>query len=750
MTSRGAGIGAFLAILGTALMALLLVPSGRAEAETAAPISGRVVIVGVPGLMWSDIDRTTTPALWGLTKDGSAAALSVRTTRTNTCPTDGWLTVSAGQRSRLQHANCALPAAPILPGERSPTGPPPRDGAVAPGWPAMKSDNADTNYHARIGLLGDAVKAAGGCTMAVGPGAVFGAGDGGGRVDRYVAAPDQVSAADWARCPLTAVDVDDLFRAYIDAGVDAEGDQILLSPRKRAAAAAAADRRVAQAMAGVPDGTTVLLAGLSDVGPDPHLRVALALSKTGDGARRYGPGYMTSGATRQDGLVTLTDLTATTLNLLGLKQPEAAVGSVWGPQPSKASTQERVEALEDENVAAQAIRSVQTSFYWVLFAAQLVLYGIAALALRRLGDDRSSRARILGGTRVIALLGGAAPGASFLAGLLPWWRAGNATPILICTVLGFAGLLTGVALAGPWRRSAFAPGLVITLVTAVVLAVDVMTGSHLQMNTLMGYTALVAGRFYGFGNQAFSLFAVAAILTAAWLTEYPLRAGRRRLALGIVVAIGAFAVAVDGLPAWGSDFGGVLAMVPAFAVLALMVTGQRVSPLRLGLFCVAGAVLVLFISYLNSKSDNPTHLGRFWLDVMDGDAWGVIGRKFDAMLNSVGYWHLTLPLAAAIAFLFFVLARPTRWRVSLLQRAYEHSVTMRPALLCALTVGVIGTLVNDSGTVILSVSFSLATPLMLAAGVRALEIDLWNEDSEPPAPRESAAGSREPRSAEQR
>ncbi|MFI0486361.1 hypothetical protein [Actinomadura sp. 9N215] len=747
MTSRGTKIAMFLAILVATLTASALAPPASAARAEGAAIGGRVVVVGVPGLKWSDIDREKTPALWELTAGGSAASLSVRTTRVNTCPTDAWLTLSAGQRSRLPNGNCALPAAPILPGQPSATGPPPVGGAVAPGWPAIKSDNADTNYHAQIGLLGDAVHGAGGCTMAVGPGAVFGAGDGGGRVDRYVPTPDKATAADWARCPLTAVDVDDLFRAYIDAGVDLKGEQEPLSERKRAAAAAAADRRVGQVVAGVPDGTTVLLAGLSDVSVEPHLRVAIAQTK-GEGG--YKAGYMTSSATRQDGLVTLTDLTATAMKLLGLRQPKEAVGSVWRSQPTSRPTPERVEELEDEDVAAQAIRSVQTSFYWVLFATQLVLYGIAALALRRVGGDRKSRARILGGTRVIALLGGAATGASFLAGLLPWWRASHATPVLICTVLGFAGLLTGLALAGPWRRSAFAPGLVITLVTALVLALDVMTGSSLQLNTLMGYTALVAGRFYGFGNQAFSLFAVAAILTAAWLTEFPLRAGRKTVALGIVAAIGAFAVAVDGLPSWGSDFGGVLAMVPAFAMLGLMVTGRRVSPLKLGLFCLAGAALVLLISYLNSKSANPTHLGRFWQDLMDGDAWGVIVRKFNAMLNSLGYWHLTLPLAAAIGFLFFVLARPTRWRVSLLQRAYEHSVTMRPALLCALTVGVIGMLVNDSGVVILSVAFSLATPLMLAAGVRALEIDLWNADSEPPAPPESPSASTEQRSAERR
>ncbi|MEU5995612.1 hypothetical protein ABZ806_42115 [Spirillospora sp. NPDC047418] len=741
MMPRGTKIVVFLATLAAVLTGVL----GWAPAQAAAPAdarahagaaaTGRVVIVGVPGLMWSDITREGTPALWGLAGDGAAAGLSVRTTRVNTCPTDGWLSVSAGQRSRLPHGDCALPAAPILPGQDSPTGPPPPGGAIAAGWPAIKSDNAGTNYHAEIGLLGDAVQKAGGCTLAVGPGAVFGVGNGGGRVDRYAASPDKVTAADWARCPLAAVDVDDLFRAYIDAGVDPHGDQVLLSDGKRAAAAAAADRRVAQVVKGVPQGTTILLAGLSDIGTVPHLRVAIA---AGDG---YAPGFMTSSATRQEGLVTLTDVTATTLKLLRLPQPKQAVGSVWKAQPSKASTLERVEALVDEDVAAQAIRSVQTSFYWVLFATQLVLYGIAVLALRRLGGDRRSRARILGGTRVIALLGGAAPGASFLAGLLPWWRAEHPTPVLICTVLGFAGLLTGVALAGPWRRSVVVPGLVLTGVTTTVLALDVMTGSNLQLNTLMGYTALVAGRFYGFGNQAFSLFAVAAILTAAWLTEWPLRQGRKAVAVGIVAVIGVLAVLVDGLPAFGSDFGGVLAIVPAFAMLGLMVAGQRVSAPRLGIFFVAGAAIVLFISYLNAQSANPTHLGRFWQDLMDGDAWGIVTRKFNAMLNSLGYWPYTLAVAAAVVFLFFVLARPTRWRVSLLQGAYKHSRSMRPALICALAVGVIGTLVNDSGVVILSVAFSLATPLMLAAGLRSLEIDLRNADTPPPAPSESRGAS---------
>ena len=335
-------------------------------------------------MLWSDVSEENTPALWGMTAEGSAASLSVRTTTGQHLPDRrvadavGGAAVPAAAR-RLRAARRPRPARAGLP-----TGPPPEGGAIAPGWPAIKSDNAGTNYQAQIGLLGDAVQEAGGCTLAVGPGAVFGLGNGGGRVDRYVASPDKVTAADWARCPLAAVEVDDLFRAYLDAGVDARGEQIPLSDADRAKAAAAADRRVGQVLTGLPEGTTVLLAGLSDIGVDPHLRVAIAKGPAADGT--YGPGYMTSGATRQDGLVTLTDLTSTTLRLLGLERPKQAVGSVWRPEPSADTTAERVEALEDQNVAAQAIRH----------RPDLVLLGAvrdAARPVRHRGDRAAARRR---------------------------------------------------------------------------------------------------------------------------------------------------------------------------------------------------------------------------------------------------------------------------------------------------------------------------------------------------------------------
>ena len=57
------------------------------------------MLIGTGGISWSDVDQQTTPNLWQLLRDGSSAALSVRSVYSNTCPIDGWLGVSAGARA---------------------------------------------------------------------------------------------------------------------------------------------------------------------------------------------------------------------------------------------------------------------------------------------------------------------------------------------------------------------------------------------------------------------------------------------------------------------------------------------------------------------------------------------------------------------------------------------------------------------------------------------------------------------------
>jgi hypothetical protein len=671
------------------------------------------VLIGVPGLMWSDLSPGRTPALWNLTGGGAGAALSTRTTGSSTCPADGWLTVSAGQRARMLHGNCSLPPGPKVSGTVV------GGGASVPGWSAIKKDNADTAYEAQIGLLGDAVHRSGDCTMAVGPGGVFGTADGSGKVDRYYPAVESVPASAWAQCGLTAVDVDDIFRAFISVGVDARGVQQPVTPDQRIKAVQTADQRIGRVLAALPADTAVLVAGISDATATPHLHVAL---------RKGQKGYLTATSTRRTGLVALTDVTSTVLATLGIEQPAKAVGSDWRTVGSQDSVRAKVSNLADQDVAAQAISRWGGTFFIVLFAVELLLYALGTLAVR---GRRAS-----GPTRVLALAVAAAPIATFLTNLVPWWRAGSPGSALLGCVLGITALVTTVSLAGPWRRSVVVPGLIVAGLSGAVLGLDVVTGSRLQLNSFMGYSALVGGRFYGFGNMAFAVFGTGMLLSAAWLAELVSR-GDRRIALTVVVVIGLVAMALDGSPSWGADFGGVLAIVVATAVLGLMVAGRRVSVTKVGLFGLAGLAAVLAIAFADALRPpaQQTHLGKFWGQLQSGDAVGIVTRKFSAMLASLGYWQFTAVTIGALLFLYAV-----EHRAGALARTFDHSPVTRPALCSVLTLAVLGMLMNDSGVEVPALTLTVVVPLLLAASLRALELDgadvgAGTAAPRPPAPR---------------
>ena len=88
--------------------------AGTARAAQSPPAAHPVVLVGIPGLRWSDVSAAATPTLWRLAGAGSVGNLVVHATSSLTCPADGWLTLNAGARAgapRPHSGTCtALPA----------------------------------------------------------------------------------------------------------------------------------------------------------------------------------------------------------------------------------------------------------------------------------------------------------------------------------------------------------------------------------------------------------------------------------------------------------------------------------------------------------------------------------------------------------------------------------------------------------------------------------------------------------------
>ncbi|WP_285591062.1 hypothetical protein [Herbidospora sp. NBRC 101105] len=652
---------------------------------------GQVALIGVPGLMWSDVTESDTPNLWRLAGESAVGSLSVKAVGTITCPYDGWLTVSAGIRSAVG-SRCGLPPEPVEGTNR----------LHEFGWFASV---AGVPTAGSVGVLPG--------TTAVGPGAVLALSDAQGSVDRYHATVDQV--ADWS-APVIAVDVDTLIRPYIDADGKLSREPEAVAAADRAAAVRQADAQVGAVLANLPATATVLVAGLADHGSVPHLRVAMMRAPGTTGTSLLG-----SGSTHRDDMIILPDLTATLFSAAG--QAAAIPPTVIG-QPLRAGEpiplDEAVDRLRNADTAGQTIRNMGGIFFTTLAVLQVLFYGAAFLLLRR----RSA----LGVVRVAAVALASIPVSTYLINLTPWEAGPAPTLTLVGGLVACDVVLTVLALrAARFTRpeNILAPLIVVAGVTAAVLLGDLLSGTHLQLNSVMGYTGVVGARYYGLGNIPFALLATAVLLVATAVADTLVRHGRRPLAVGLIAGLGVFAMILGGWPGVGSDFGGVIAFVPGIAVAALIVAGRRVSVWKLGLFCVAGGVTVLAIAYLDYRRPpgSRTHLGRFVGQIFDGTFWPVIARKLDAMLGTLLSPNLMPVVIAAVAFLVFAVLRPGAATAGVLPVAFERAPTLKAGLLGALVSGGVGMLVNDSGAAVLSMALALAVPLVLSAGIRAIQLD---------------------------
>ena len=735
---------ALTAALVTGLAVLVGAPAHAAEPD-AAP--GPVVLVGVTGLRWDDIGSLTTPALWGLSREGSVGTVTTRSVRSRACPADGWLAVSAGNRAADLPAEDGTCRTLRDPGE---------SGQV-PGWEDYRTAAAGESYRARLGLLGGELERSGTTATGIGPGAAIALADADGvpvgthlrmpaqqrdlqRAVREAAATSQLVVVDagvvrdpgWATAarpstptPTVAPGEEEDPGLGLGGTQELPGSESIVEPT-RAQQAVTIDAHVDAVLDGLR-GTdaTVLVVSLADSG-----RVALQLAAaTGPrpGGDAYGASLLTSGSTRQQGLVQTVDVTPTLLSLLGLPDVPTIPGAQIVPTPGPATGGARVARVLDIQEEASAITRVHGAFSARMVLSQAALFLVAAVVLLLRGrTDRAPLRPALRALQVAALALGAAPVASFLAGTVPWWRADRPATAFWAVVVGWVAVVTAVALAGPWRRYVLGPAGVVAGVTVGVILVDAVTGSNLLVDSPLGAHRILAARFYGMSNQAFALALAAGVLVAVVVADALLRRGHRRAAVAAVAGIGLAIVVVNGSPSWGADFGGPPALLVAFAMLAVAVSGRRVSWRTVLIVCAVGGAVVLGFAYLDwlRPAADRTHVGRFLDTVIDGGLWDVVWRKLSVNLRVLTSWRYLVLAIGGVALVLLVLVGPRPRRGALmgegsplagLQRAVP---LLRPAVAATGVALTVGFLMNDSGIIVPAMGIAVAVPCLVAAAAQ--------------------------------
>jgi hypothetical protein len=672
--------------LAAGLLAALLIPGAAAlaanpaDARTPAAAPARhVVVVGLSGLRWNDVSPTGTPTLWRLAGQGSVGSLVDHAVQALSCPADGWLTLNGGARAQSDHSGAGCGTFPAV----DPAG----AGATVPALPALITYNRQFHNDPSWGLLGRAA----GCTTAVGPGAALALADPSGHVASYLPSPSDLSAAVLSRCPLTVVDLGNL--GYTE----------------RTSALAAADAQLRRLVAELPPDTTLLVTAPGSVTEPPHLQVALV-----DGAG-YQAGLLESSSTRQPGLVVLTDVTPTVLGWLGHTVASGLVGAQL-TRGDRGPLDAVTRSLVARDTAEQVWLSTHDGFFWAYALADAAVLAVITLAFW--GAAEKQRERRARGWRVAGVFAASVPVGTFLANLMPWSQAAHPAVVLYAVAAGLAAIVGLAALSGPWRRDPFAPFGVICLFTLIVLGIDVMTRSRLQLETPFGLSVLEGGRFYGIGNEALGIYGITALVAAVWLAavarrRYP---SSRRPALAAVSVVAVFAVVASGWPGFGAKVGGTLAMVPCFALLLMAVAGIRLNWRRVLLVAVSGlALFAVFalISYfapVTGRSD----IGAFAGDVLHGHAGSVLLRKVHANLGTLSVSAFSPLIPAVVLVTGLMLWRPGWFGLKTVPRAFAAKPQLRRVLAVLWLMPVLGWLADDSGVIVPAAALPLALPLAIA------------------------------------
>ena len=691
---------ALVACLLAVLAVFVVVGSSPASAQTTATTPVRhVVVVGISGLRWSEVTPAATPTLWRLAGQGSVGSLVDYAVLPLTCPADAWLTLNAGARAQSDHTNAACGAFPAV----DPAG----TGAVVPAMGSLEAYNNHFHNSPDWGLLAKGVP---GCATAVGPGAALALADSSGRVASYLPSAAGLTAGVLGRCPLTVVDLGTIGYA------------------ERSSVLASLDAQLARIVADLPAGSTLLVTAPGATAKPPHLQLALV-----DGPG-YQAGLLDAASTRQPGLVVLTDLTPTVLGWLGQAVsastvsastvsastgPPGAVGAqiTRGDRGSLTST---VRSLVGRDAAEQVWRDTHEEFFWAYALADAVV--LAGIGLAFWGPTEEKRRRRAQWWRVAGVFAASVPVATFLANLVPWSLSAHPAAWLYAVSVALAASIALAALLGPWRRDPLAPFGAVCLFTLVVLGIDVMTGSRLQLETPFGLSVLEAGRFYGIGNEALGIYGISGLVAAGWLALVALRRSAssgpssRRPAVLAVAVVAAFAVFASGWPGFGGKVGGTIAMVPCFLLLAMAVGGVRLNWRRLLLVLASGLALFAVFALINyfvpitGKSDICSFAGSS----LHGHSGGLLLRKINSNIGSLSVNAFSPLIPIVVVLTGLMLWRPAWFGLKTAPRAYAAEPLMRALMGVIWLLPVLGWFADDSGVIVPAAALPFALPLGIA------------------------------------
>lgn len=441
---------------------------------------------------------------------------------------------------------------------------------------------------------------------------------------------------------------------------------------------------------------------------------SVAASDTGTA----GTGVLYTSTTRAAGLATLADVRGLVLNARIYLDPKVVPpANITLPELSVTPVASVAEACsvitEQQRHASSALRA-NSRWYQVfhLFA----YLAIGALIVWVFASRYSRRwTNSWWVVRLLSLIAFTMLPTALILNWIPWWNLPGADSAVgaIGIALALTAVITAVLVASLWRSSHAVA--ILAGISLCILALDIILGSAHQRNGFMGSLVLSSRRYYGISNRTYIILIAGALLALLPVLQ---RFWGQRRAAWITAGLGVAVLLIDALPGWGADFGGPPGILLAFGIVALIASGVRLRWWHAGLWVLLTLTVMGAIGWLSRGSDS--HIGNFWSNLGSTESRELIAGKVRDVLRSFANNLSTVVLLGVVAAVI-VAAMIIAKRRQLSRPQWVSSLdqlTDVPALrVVALGIFlgmVVAVPINDSGMMIVKESIYLVLPALSA------------------------------------
>ncbi len=467
----------------------------------------------------------------------------------------------------------------------------------------------------------------------------------------------------------------------------------------------------------------------------PGLALTGGESAAASDAGTAGAGVLYTSTTRAAGLATLADVRGLVLNARRYLDPKLVPpANITLPELKVnpvASVAEACSVITEQQRHASSALRANSRWYQVFHLLSYLAIGALIIwAFASRGSRRLANSWWV--VRLLGLIAFAMLPAALILNWIPWWNlpGTDSTIGAIAVALALTAVIAA-ALVGILWRSPHAVS-ILAGISFFILALDIVLGSAHQRNGFMGSLVLSSRRYYGISNRTYIILIVGALLALLPVLQ---RFWGQRRAAWVTAGLGVAVLLIDALPGWGADFGGPPGIILAFGIVALMAAGVQLRWWHAGVWVVLTLGVMGAIGWFSRGSDS--HIGNFWSNLGSSESQELIAGKVRDVLRSFeNNLGVVILLALVVAALVVAMVMVKRRQVSWPWWVYTwDQLTDLPALrvvaLGILLGMAVAVPINDSGMMIVKEAIYLVLPALSA--VIAQRVIQLNRSPEPGA-----------------